>query len=93
MGIEVLGYGVGEVCHRPQHVCALLDCDESHLLTAADLADILVSEKGTRKDVGARDFYVVLNKCDDEKRRKDGETVLSELEKRGQKNAVLTSFA
>ena len=92
MGIEVIGGMVGRVCHRPQHVCALLGCGEDHLLTAADLADILVSEGGTRKNVDERDFYVVLNKCDDEARRKDGEAVLSELEKRGQKKAVLTSF-
>lgn len=92
MGIEVLGGAVGEVCHRPQHVCALLGCDENHLLTAADLADIFVSAKGAKKNVGTRAFYAVINKCDDAKRIGDGEAVLEALKKRGQTKAVLTSF-
>ena len=92
MGIEVLGGEVGRVCHRPKHVCTLLGCVERHTLTAADMADIFVSEKGTRKHVGARDFYAVINKCDDEERIGNGKTVLEALEKRGQKKAVLTSF-
>jgi len=93
MGVEVLGHAVGEVCHRIEHVCALLGCDEKHLLTATDMAEILVSEKGTRKNVGERDYYVMLNKCDDEQRKKDGQAVLCELEKREQTKAVLNSFA
>lgn len=93
MGLEVMGCAVGEVCHRPQYVCALLGCEMEHLLTAADMAQILVSQSGTRKNVGARDYYVVLNKCDDTQRRRHGEAVLAELKKRGQENAVLTSFA
>lgn len=93
MGLEVMGRAVGEVCHRPQYVCALLGCEADHLLTAADMAQILLSEKGTRKNVGARDYYVALNKCDDAQRLQAGETVLSELERHGQTSAVLTSFA
>lgn len=93
MGLEVIGGRIGDVCHRPQHVCALLGCDENHRLTAADLADILVSERGTKKNVAERDYYVVLNKCDDEQRQRDGEAVLAELACRGLTNAVLNSFA
>ena len=92
MGVEVLGGEIGRVCHRPQHVCALLGCDEKHLLTAANMAEIFVSEQGTRKHVGARDFYAVINKCNDEGRIGSAKAVLEELEKRGQKNGVLTSF-
>ena len=92
MGIEVIGGAVGVVCHRPQHVCALLGCDEDHCLTAEDMADILISEKGTRKNVGERDFYVVLNKCDNEKRQKDGLQVISALKERGHERVVLNRF-
>lgn len=92
MGIEVLGGAVGEVCHRPEHVCALLGCGMEHLLTAADMAEIFVSEKGSRKNVGARDFYAVINKCDDEKRIEDGKKVIEELCRRGQTKNVLTRF-
>ena len=93
MGVEVMGGAIGKVCHRPAHVCALLGCEEDHLLTAEDMARIFVSEKGTRKNVEDRAFYAVINKCDDEKRRQDGLKVLKELEKRGCVNAVMTSFA
>lgn len=92
MGIEVLDGAVGRICHRPEHVCALLGCGMDHLLSAADMADIFVSERGTRKHVGTRDFYAVLNKCDDEMRIEDGMKVIAELEKRGQTKNVLTSF-
>jgi len=34
----------------------------------------------------------VINKCDDEKRMKDGEAVLEALKRRGHMQAVLTSF-
>lgn len=93
MGVEVMGCAVGEVCHRPQYVCALLGCEEERLLTAQDMASILVSEKGTRKNVGNRAYFAVINKCDDEHRLEDGLKVLAELKKYGQTNAVLTSFA
>lgn len=93
MGLEVMGRAVGEVCHRPQYVCALLGCGMDHLLTAADMARILISESGTRKNVGERDYYAVLNKCDDEQRVRNGEAVLKELRRHGQTKAVLTSFA
>lgn len=92
MGVEVLGGMIGEVCHRPEHVCALLGCTEDHRLTAQDMARILTSEKGTRKNVGERAFYVVINKCDNEKRIADGMRVMEALEEYGQGNCVLTSF-
>lgn len=92
MGVEVLDGQVGEVCHRPEHVCALLGCDETHRLTADDMAKILLSEKGTRKGVGAREFCVVLNKCDDEARAANGRQIMDALEKRGHTRTVLTSF-
>lgn len=93
MGLEVIGGKVGEVCHRPQHVSALLGCGQEHCLTAKDMAEILLSPKGSRKNVEQRDFYAVLNKCDDEKRLEAGLQVLEELGKSGHRQAVLTSFA
>ena len=92
MGLEVIGGMVGKVCHRPQHVCALLGCAEDHRLTAQDMATILTSEKGTRKNVEERAFYVVLNKCDDDKRLADGMRVMQALGECGQEKCVLTSF-
>lgn len=92
MGVEVLGGEIDQVCHRPQHVAALLGCAGGHALTAADMAEILLSNQGTRKNVGMRDFYVVLNKCDDDARLENGRRIMAELERRGHTNTVLTSF-
>lgn len=92
MGVEVLGHPVQDVCHRPEYVCALLGCEMDHCLTTQDMAVIFVSEKGTRKNVGARDFYAVINKCDDTQRIEDGRRILEALKARGQTAAVLTSF-
>ena len=92
MGVEVLGGEISDVCHRPEHVCALLGCAGDHQLTASDMARILLSPKGTRKDVGDREFYIVLNKCDDEQRVKHGMQILGELRRRGHEQVVLNRF-
>lgn len=92
MGVEVLGGEIDQVCHRPQFVSALLGCEGNRALTAADMAEILLSERGTRKNVGTREFHVVLNKCDDGARLENGQRIMAELEKRGHTNTVLTSF-
>lgn len=91
MGLDALGKPIAQVCHRPERVCALLGCDEAHLLTCEDAADILLSDHGARKDVGKRMFYVVLNKCDDALRLEQGKQILEILHERGQKRAVLTA--
>ena len=92
MGLEVMGGEIGTVCHRPQHVCALLGCEMDHCLTAKDMAKIFVSDKGSRKNVGERAFYTVLNKCDDAGRLDNGMRVIAQLGALGQNRAVLTSF-
>lgn len=92
MGVEVLGCAVDAVCHRPEYVRALLGCDGNHLLTADDLAKIFLSPKGTKKDVGCRDYFTVINKCDDAARREKGQGILQALARQGHENAVLTSF-
>ena len=66
MGVEVLGKAIQEVCHRPQHVCALLGCLGDHRLTAQDMADIFVSGKGSAntRSTGARDEHIAGNSVD-----------------------------
>ena len=92
MGLEVMGGTVGKVCHRPEYVCALLGCEMEHCLTAQDMASIFMSDKGARKHVGDRDFYAVLNKCDDTRRLENGMQVIAALDALGQQKVVLTSF-
>lgn len=91
MGLDALGKPVGEVCHRPERVCALLRCGEQHLITCEDAAKLLLSERGLRKGVGDRAYDVVLNKCDDALRLEQGKAILDILHAHGQTRAALTA--
>lgn len=90
MGLDALGQTVGAICHRPERVCALLGCAPEHVLTESDLAHILLSENGTRKEVRDRPYYIVLNKCDDAARRVQGERIAALLAARGHTKTILT---
>lgn len=90
MGLDAAGGRVRDVCLRTDKVCALLQCDENHALTEADMARILLSPDGTRKGVEGRRFVVILNKCDDEMRKQHGENILRILAAQGQQHALLT---
>ena len=91
MGLDALGKPVGEICHRAEIVMDILGCDAAHALTGEDMAEILLSERGSQKAVGGREFYAVLNKCDDGARLQAGENILRILEKHGHARALLTA--
>lgn len=63
-GMDALGKKLRDCCFRLQEAQQLLQVDTGHILNERDAADILLSEQGTRKKVGSRKYYIVLNKCD-----------------------------
>lgn len=63
-GLDALGKPLAEVVFRAPLAAALLDVHEKTLLTAPLLARILTNEQVARKNVGSREYYVVLNKCE-----------------------------
>lgn len=63
-GLDALDKPLAEVVFRTQLAAALLDVHEKTLLTAPLLARILTDEQVARKNVGSREYYVVLNKCE-----------------------------
>ena len=63
-GMDALGYSLAQACQRPQLAAALLDCSAEKIIDAQMLASLLISEQGAHKNVGARAYYIVLNKCD-----------------------------
>lgn len=91
MGLDALEKPIREICHRPEKVCALLECDERHQLTCEDAAEIMLSDRGARKGVEDRAYFVVLNKCDDAQRLEQGKRILDILHASGQTRAVLTA--
>lgn len=68
-GMDALGGTIETVCHRPERVAALLDKSIDALVASADVAKILLSEQGSRKNVDSLPFRCILNKADTETRR------------------------
>ena len=63
-GMDALGCSLAQACQRQQLAAALLGCSAEKIIDAQMLASLLLSEQGARKNVGARAYYIVLNKCD-----------------------------
>lgn len=63
-GMDALGRTLAQACQRPQLAAELLGCSLDSVIDEQMLAALLLSEQGARKNVGARAYYIVLNKCD-----------------------------
>lgn len=63
-GMDALGNSLQQACQRSQPAAALLDCSLDSVIDEQMLAALLLSEQGSRKNVGTRTYYIVLNKCD-----------------------------
>lgn len=63
-GMDALGRPLVQACQRPHLAAELLGCSLDSVIDAQMLASLLLSEQGARKNVGARAYYIVLNKCD-----------------------------
>ena len=88
-GLDCVGHPIGEACHRPERVCALLGTEPDHLLTPADVAAILSSPLGGRKNVGqAMAFRCLLNKADDHRRWAWGTEIQALLARQGIHSAI-----
>lgn len=62
--MDALGRPLAQACQRPQTAAELLDCSLDSVIDEQMLTALLLSEQGARKNVGARAYYIVLNKCD-----------------------------
>ncbi|MGN0423334.1 MAG: selenium cofactor biosynthesis protein YqeC [Lachnospiraceae bacterium] len=92
MGMDAYGKTIGEACFRKKEALCLLGTDEEDLLTAERMAMILVSENGTRKNVGDREYVVVLNKCDTAERVQAAERIKKMLHNQGIHSCILTCY-
>lgn len=63
-GMDALGRPLVQACQRPQPAAELLGCSLDSVIDEQMLAALMLSEQGARKNVGARAYYIVLNKCD-----------------------------
>ena len=92
MGMDALFRTVGEACFREKEAEIHFHLKPERVLTEEVLAEILASEEGTRKNVGGREYFVVLNKCDDEERLRSGRKILKMLKAKRVYQGILTSF-
>lgn len=91
MGMDALGKPLDEVCFRKDLAVQFLNTDYKHLMTEEDIAKILSSVQGARKGVEDREYYVVLNKCDDKIRKERAGKIRSLLKEQGIENVMITS--
>lgn len=63
-GMDALGNTLEEVCFRWQLGSEIFASSCNALLDEAKLARLLLSQRGARKQVGSRSYYIALNKCD-----------------------------
>lgn len=64
-GADALGRPLGEVCFRFELAQGwLTDAGSDVRVDVELLARLLTDERGARKNVGGRAYYVILNKCD-----------------------------
>lgn len=66
MGMNTLGRPLKDVVFRKEKAMELLKTDENHLMNMDDMAFILANSKGTKKDVEKREYFAILNQCDNE---------------------------
>lgn len=63
-GLDALGKSLEEACFRWQLGHELFYSSCNLLMDEAKLAKLLLNEQGSRKQVGSREYYIALNKCD-----------------------------
>jgi hypothetical protein len=71
-----------DTCHRPNLVSEFLEAGEEHIINERDIAKILLSDKGQRKNVNC-DYKVIVNKVDNEERFEIGKNIFNEISKLG----------
>lgn len=92
LGMDALGKCLKDVCFRWQRAMDFLGVDANHRMTQRDLVKILAADWGTRKGVGDREYYVVLNQCDDEKRMEQAKAMERMLKDAGVEHVVCISL-
>ena len=96
LGLSALHHSLKECCFRTEQAKKFLSEDENHLLAEDDMATILLSKHGLRKNVEDRRYIAVLNQCDDDNARKCAEQIGKILEKqigKGKENIEKVVFA
>lgn len=92
MGIRSVGRPLREVCFRLEEAQKSFGCHPDERLTPELAAEFLASDLGTKKNVGTRNYCVMLNPCDGDELLSIGSRIRGLLEKKGIYSCMLTAF-
>jgi probable selenium-dependent hydroxylase accessory protein YqeC len=92
IGMSALGRPIREACFRLLELESLLGKEGNQVVTEQDMIRLFLSSQGGRKAVGNRQYYMVLNQCDDERKRKKAEQIMRELNRLGYENIRATKL-
>lgn len=91
-GLDSIGTPLIRNCFRWELAVRILKKEGEDLIFHRDLANILSSPLGSKKNVEDREYRIVLNKADDEIRKRDGIKVIQYLPEELGKNCLVTTF-
>lgn len=94
-GLDCIGRTYEDVCFRFKEAGGWLNkhCyDSLGFIRTGDLALILTDIRGAKKDVGNREYRIILNKADDELRKQNALSVISHIRPDERKYCVVTSY-
>ena len=92
MGIRSVGRPLREVCFRLEEAQKSFGCHPDERLTPELAAEFLASDLGTKKNVGTRNYCVMLNPCNGDELLSIGSRIRGLLEKKGIYSCMLTAF-
>ena len=93
-GIDSLSKSIKDICHRPQHVCDILGKNQCDKISEKDIATLLSSENGQKKDIEKCDnakYRAIINKVDNEELLYSAEKICKYLKEKDVQ-AVITSY-
>lgn len=90
-GIDAVGKRIKEICHRSKLVSRFLNTDEEHIVNVSDVAKILASSEGQRKDVRCP-YKVIINKADTIMELEKAKEISKELSDLEINETIITTF-
>lgn len=90
-GLDAIGKSINEICHRKELVLNFLGVDYEHIINEEDVARVLCSSKGQRKNVKCR-YCAVINKVDGDEDLNKAIKVSKEMLELGLDKGIITSL-
>lgn len=93
-GIDSLNKSIKDICHRPEQVCDILGKNDFDKINEKDIATLLSSENGQKKDIENCDnaeYRAIINKVDNEELLYSAEKICKYLKEKDVQS-VITSY-